>query len=601
MAANQSLGGYQFLPNDHIYNTDISGLSAASNSATIMAAVGTVPVNFLNEFPYNYGNNSTATDTMSFENTAANNGTFAFPQWPLVNIEGGWFDARVCAAPDHHILTINTQTGALNEIYQYCPTGTIGPGLNSVSGVKYTYSDYALAANGTSDAGGTFLTPLLIRSSEFLNAVTNSVAIKHALRVTLANGYICGSSTANSCPVGSQTNAGGTRHIWPATSEAFNGGGIVPYGACFRLKSAFNISGFSAAAQIILTEMQHYCTFLDDGGSNWTVSVDWDNMPAAEVTALAAIQSANIATSNWEAVDTSSLMEVATSGASSNGEVVTYTASTGSAKTNVDLQGTAINVAPNNNLIYVMAGAAQFQLPVFSNGAFTCAMSPTVGSITSGGLYTAPASVTVGTHSDTTVTCTSSVVASVKAEMLVRVFPLTNFNITQDTADFTDSHGKVWFAGGQYGFGMSNVPQLQGCCQNDSSIGGTDKQLFWNRLFSSLTQEDYKIDFHVPNGLYTVTFNNGTTLAVGTDVRYFYVQGALAATEDTTATCGLNAQCSLTESATVSTGVLSFYNAGIGNQTNNSGDISSISITQQTPVVPSAPVKLGGLLMAGKR
>src|SRR5882672_7544775 len=52
VTAQQSLGGFQLLPNNHIFNTDISGMSVNTNNAAWMAAVnvGGNP-NFTIDFP----------------------------------------------------------------------------------------------------------------------------------------------------------------------------------------------------------------------------------------------------------------------------------------------------------------------------------------------------------------------------------------------------------------------------------------------------------------------------------------------------------------------------------------------------------------------
>jgi hypothetical protein len=558
-----------------------------------MAAVGSSPVNFYTAYPINYANASTGTDSIVFYYNPANNGTFKIPLWPAANVENGWFDMRANAGNDHHLLTIDITNGNLYEMYQYYPLTDNASCLtcNSQEGVQYTYADYGLPTNGASNAGGTFIAPLTLHSQEFVNAVATSGAIMHALQMTLSNGFICDSGTASACCVGSNCNAGGSRHVWPAQTDTNSGGGIVPYGACFRLKSAYDISGFSAAAQIILTEMKNYCTFLTDGGGNWTITTDWDNMPLTEVTALLAINSANIATSNWGAVDLSSLEESATSGGVNTGERVCFNSSTGTTCTHVDLQGTAVNVATNQ--LYVMPGTPQFQLTAYSNGAYTCSMSPTVGSLTSGCLYTAPSSESSVTT--TTVTFTSSVDSSVTAQMLIYVTPSV-MRFTQDTANYTDSGSNVWYGG--YGLPSSVSPAEKGCCQENASFPAiTDKQLWWNHYASSGTINDFKIDYHVPNGVYKVTYNLGTTVAAGNDKLYFYAQGALVATVDpSVAAGGANEPYTLTQNVTVANGVLSFYNAGIGNQTNNAGDISSISVQQLSLGVPSAPPKAGLLV-----
>ena len=670
--AKQSLAGYQLLPKDHIFNTNISGFSVNSNNAAWIAEAAGVSVNFAPGYSFNYINGSTPTDTMSFYYTAANNGTFKTPVWPAANIEHGWFDAIMDASPDHHLFSIDTTNGNLYEMYQYYGTAAVTSctvngsnsatcnitpsntsdgfiqaavsgfhvqmggwtggdtylntsGLlltsathttitfnithaaaststsghvtldgnsnacslagtcNSASGIKYTYADYPLPANGATNAAGTTYLPVILRSQEIINACNNSVPITHAVGFTLSIGKIA-LNTFN----------------WPATTGVADGG-IIPMGAWVRLKSAFDISSFSACAQVLLTQMKNYGMILTDGGLNWEVETDYDNATPLVYNTMNEISNAAIAESNWEFIDPSGVMESSSSGAVNTGERVCFNSSSGTGCTHANVQNSAINFQTNQ--WYTMAGTPQLQLPVFSNGAYTCTMSPTVGSLTTSGLYTAPASVTVGTKSQTTVTCASSVTSTVKAEILVTVFPATNFNITMDSADFTDSHSTVWFSGGQIGFGLSFNPQWPPCCQPDSSITGTDHQLFWNRYYGSINAGDVKADFHVPNGTYAITFNNGTSLAAGT-TRYFYVQGALTNTVDSTvAAGGQNLKWTYSPNATVSNNTLSIYNAQIGNQSNPSGDISSISIlgTSTPGTIPAAPSNLGILLLADKR
>jgi len=378
--------------------------------------------------------------------------------------------------------------------------------------------------------------------------------------MTVANGYI--------------KNAA----IWPASPGATGGGGFNPYGQRFRLKAGYHISGFSPCAQVLLTQLKNYGIILADGGYGWQITTDFDNTPSVPSAAMKEINSAAIPVTSWEAVDESSLMESANSGATSNGEVVTYTSSIGSVSTNVNLQGTAVNV--NTNQYYIMAGTPTQQLIGYSNGPVTWSMNPTVGTLTAGGLYTPSASVS--TMTTTTVTIASTDNPAVSAQMIVYVLPSTNFRLTQGTTNYTDSHGNVWYAG--YGIGLSNAPSWQGCCQNDGSFANiTDKQLWWNHYASSQTQGDLKMDLHVPAGTYAVTLNNGTVVPVGADVRYFFAQGLLSLPIDPTALLGgLHLPYTFTANLTAgSDNTLSIYNAGIGREQWSAGDISSIQITPQ--------------------
>ncbi len=82
-------------------------------------------------------------------------------------------------------------------------------------------------------------------------------------------------------------------------------------GARFRLKASFNIAGYAADTQAVLRAMQHYGLILADNGSNWyfqgSASNSWDPTMIAQLKTIPA--------SAFEAVDESSLMVNANSGA----------------------------------------------------------------------------------------------------------------------------------------------------------------------------------------------------------------------------------------------------------------------------------------------
>ena len=60
VAAQQSIGGYQLLPNNDIFNTRIDSLPINSNSASWITASGSTPVTYQQiSKPLNYTNSST--------------------------------------------------------------------------------------------------------------------------------------------------------------------------------------------------------------------------------------------------------------------------------------------------------------------------------------------------------------------------------------------------------------------------------------------------------------------------------------------------------------------------------------------------------------
>jgi hypothetical protein len=221
VTAQQSEGGYQLLPNNHIYNTNISAFPVASDSASLIAGAGTSKVSFFESaWPINYTSPSTPTENMLFV-VSGNNGSYQVPAYPGVwpteiKIEGGWIsDQTTGGEVDHHLVTIDTTTGSMQDMYLLWPLNQQRryPNTNGYSGVKYTPSSYGLPANGSSDAAGLYIQPLTLRLQEMEQAVAKSGAIRHALRMSLQNGYI---------------KFGAGSFIWPATTTTSAGGGVVP-------------------------------------------------------------------------------------------------------------------------------------------------------------------------------------------------------------------------------------------------------------------------------------------------------------------------------------------------------------------------------------
>ena len=179
---------------------------------------------------------------------------------------------------DHHILTVDTETCTLYEIYDASfDNGQWSGGSGAIWNLN---SNILRPETWTSaDAAGLPILPGLVRYDEIVAG-----EIKHALRFT------------------AEDTAG---YIWPArhqTSDPENG--IPPMGARFRLKDGYDISGFPLEMQVILQAMKTYGIVLADNGSNWYVSgapdERWDN----DMLHLLDVLTGN----DFEAVDTSVLM-----------------------------------------------------------------------------------------------------------------------------------------------------------------------------------------------------------------------------------------------------------------------------------------------------
>ncbi len=121
-------------------------------------------------------------------------------------------------------------------------------GSTAGSGAIWNLDSNALRPAGwtSADAAGLPILPGLVRYDEVQSGV-----ITHAIRMT--------------------AEATDTSYLWPARHEAGTSSNpnLPPMGARFRLKADYDISGYSAQAQVVLRAMQQYGLILADNGSNW--------------------------------------------------------------------------------------------------------------------------------------------------------------------------------------------------------------------------------------------------------------------------------------------------------------------------------------------
>jgi len=518
VTAQQSVGGYQLLPNNHIFNTRIDSFPLSSNSSVLVSASGTATLKYYEiSKPINYTNSSTPSQGVDFYYTPANNGAFQIPAYPFAKIEGGWISAITNQNSDHHLLTLDTSTGNLQDMYQFYTAGSNSacPACTSQGGVKYSTTSYDLPPNGTADAAGMYLTPLILRLQDVEQAISTGGTINHALRFTLPMGY-CASSS-----------------VWPATTRATDGG-TIPFGTRFRLKSSFDISGFSPIAQILLTQLKQYGLILADGGTGWSIDVEYTKWPTTIANALYEISFAKITASNFEVVDESGYMILATSGeTTSNREIVTFTRSSDNATASVDVVLTGVAVNFPQDLLQIQVGAPPQQLTALVNGAsntsVTWSMSPSVGSLSASGLYTPPTNISSPTT--TTVTATSVANPAVAASITLNVFPAGPIRLvpgsvpgiytyTMVPKPYTDSSGNVWSSLGDDG----------GYANDGGAITGTTDPALYRYEYSGYNSggNDVRFDFVVPNGSYQITYKGASTFGgLGTQIQDLEVNGTI--------------------------------------------------------------------------
>jgi Malectin domain len=436
VAVKQKAGGCQVYPASSIFNTRVDALPLNSNSATWIGLFGQSRMAAGGDFGLNIATNSTPLFGVVNYYTTDNNGQYPLLPFPQLKMQGGYLTTY--SGLDRHVTTVNRETCEFTEIYSPYPAGTIAaygcPLCTAQSAWRYSGNAFALSTTGTTDAAGLPLQPMLLRLQDILQG-----EIKHMMRFTATNNII------------------GPTFSWPATGNA-GAYGSIPYGSIFRLKSSYDISSFSATAQLILTAWKRYGIILADGGGTGFVSTDWDiTLNPNMAVVLKEIENSNVAIQNFEIVDPSSMMVSASSAAVKynnayqvpDGFAVAIAEDTTShlqTKVYIALQGITVGV-PNSGMVF-QAGGPAVQLTSWVNGSanqsVTWAISPSVGTLTSGGLYTPPASVSVPTF--TTFTATAAADSSATVKIYATIWPagIIRVNVGNSSSDIVDS-GNTWF------------------------------------------------------------------------------------------------------------------------------------------------------------
>jgi len=260
-----NVGDLQIFPSDNPWNKDISGEETDPNSDVLIASIGK-EVHLHPDFgttwegsaigiPFNVvGKDQPKVNVDFYYSDESDVGPYPIP--PNARIEDG---------SDRHVLVVDTFNQKLYELFDASKNGN--GSWNAGSGAIFDLNSNTLRQDTwtSADAAGLPIFPGLVRYEE----VVLKGEINHALRFT----------------VESSQNA----FVHPATHGAsdIHSQNYPPMGMRVRLKSGFDITGFSPNIQVILRCLKKYGMFVADNGSNWFISgehnMNWDDEELGEL------------------------------------------------------------------------------------------------------------------------------------------------------------------------------------------------------------------------------------------------------------------------------------------------------------------------------
>jgi hypothetical protein len=273
-------------PADNVWHADVSRLPVRSDSATLVASVGTtrgVHADF-GSGVYGGGPIGIPVTTVpagqrgvavSFQYASeSDRGPYPIPSG--AQVEGG-----PSASGDRHVILYDPSACKAYELYAAYPNAD--GSWRAGSGAVFDLRGNALRAKGatSADAAGLSILAGLVRWDEVAAG-----HIEHAIRVTAPK-------TRDS-------------FVWPArhAASSSSSAALPAMGQRFRLKSTVDTSRLPAQARIVADAMKRYGVILADNGSPWYISgapdSHWDNDALHALGGLTGV--------DFEAVDSSGLM-----------------------------------------------------------------------------------------------------------------------------------------------------------------------------------------------------------------------------------------------------------------------------------------------------
>jgi Putative Ig domain len=323
-----SLNGYVPFPASNLWNTNIASAAVDPNSAAIISALtgSNLHPDFSNVVDGNYGIPYVVVDSSVTPGVPVTMTTYPsesditlYPIPSTAPIEG--FPPACSITGDNHLIVIDKNQCWIYETWQ---TQLCSGAWSAANGAIWDLTNTEHRPYGwtSADAAGLPIFPGLVRYDEVAAG-----AINHAIRVTVAQ---------------TKSDANGGYFVAPATHAAGNSSTTNNImGMRLRLKASFDISSFSAANQVILTEMQKYGLIVADNGSNMffqgAPDARWDDN---DLDALKAIDA-----SNFDVVQMGTVYDDATAPTGAAPTISNFTASqsTVTAGTPVTLSWTVAN------------------------------------------------------------------------------------------------------------------------------------------------------------------------------------------------------------------------------------------------------------------
>lgn len=275
-----TVGSCGIFPADNPWNLDVSGYPVRADSATFIASIGLGA-----HLHPDFGSDPTYGIPITVVGAGQAKVPITFDAYGDESDPGPYpvpADARVEAGSDGHVLVLDKDGCRLYELYD-ARKDAAGTGWTAASGAVFDLRSNALRPDTwtSADAAGLPIYPGLVKYDEVASGV-----IRHAIRFTA-----------------SRTQDG---FIHPATHEAGSSDAAYPpMGLRVRLKSTFDVSGYSGAARVILQAMKTYGMILADNGSNWFFTGETDTRwNDDDLNALKAVPG-----SAFEAVDTGPIIK----------------------------------------------------------------------------------------------------------------------------------------------------------------------------------------------------------------------------------------------------------------------------------------------------